>query len=330
MIFNPAIIALLSGSFLTLSVLLYASWYGVRILRRWDIRSGSEQQLEMERRTYLISSVMAYVLGFQLLSLFLFIYTADRLAPLFSGAMCAAGSLHASSRGYPTLVLKIVNFLAAGVWLIVNSTDNTAFDYPLIRKKYALLLPITVLVAAETFFQTAYFLDLKPDIITSCCGTLFSTGADQASTLASLPWQQAASAFYAFMLLTLGSGLVFYFRGRGIYLFSLCSTVLFVISCAALIAYISPYFYELPTHHCPFCILHPEYNFVGYFLYLAFLAGGVTGLGAGAISPFAGISSLKDSLPRIRKELALICMASWTVALAISALGIVCSGLVMS
>ena len=67
MIFHPAIIALLLGSLLTGLMLLYSSYYGIRILRHWDIGSGSELQLGLERRTYLISTVMSYAFGFQLL-----------------------------------------------------------------------------------------------------------------------------------------------------------------------------------------------------------------------------------------------------------------------
>ena len=34
--------------------------------------------------------------------------------------MCAAGTLNVNGCGYPTLILKIINFLLAGLWLIVN------------------------------------------------------------------------------------------------------------------------------------------------------------------------------------------------------------------
>ena len=297
MILDPSVLALLSGSFLVVAILLYASCYGIQILRRWDIHSGSELQLGLEKRTYLISTIMAYALGFQLLSLFLFVYTADHLSPLFSGAMCAVGTLNVNRWGYPTLILKIVNFLAAGVWLIINSTDNSAYDYPLIKKKYLLLLPITALICIEAAFQTLYFLGLKPDVITSCCGALFSSASEGAAGIAVLPWKPVAASFYLAMGLTMVSGLFSYLRGKGAYLFSLSSSVLFGVFIVALINYISPYFYELPTHHCPFCILHGEYNFIGYPIYLALLIGGVTGLGIGAISPFSSVKSLQQAIP---------------------------------
>jgi hypothetical protein len=197
MIFYPSVLALLSGSFLTVGILLYASWYGIMILAKWDIRSGSELQLNLERRTYLISTIMSYALGFQLLSFFLFVYTADHLSSLFSGAMCAAGTLNVNHWGYPTLILKIVNFLAAGVWLVINSTDNSAYDYPLIKMKYTLLLPITALICVEAVMQTSYFLWLKPDVITSCCGTLFTSASDEASMIFAFPWRAVAAIFYS-------------------------------------------------------------------------------------------------------------------------------------
>ena len=210
MTFHPGILALLLGSVLTAAMLCCCAYKGARIIRNWDIRSGSEMQLELERRTYLISMVMSYALGFQLLSLFLFIYTADSLSSLFVGAMCAAGSLKVNEFVYPALILKITDFLLAGVWLIVNFTDNKASDYPLIRIKYKLLIFITPFLVAETLVQGAYLLSLKPDIITSCCGTIFSTDANTVmSGLIGLPRALSQTAFYVSMAVTIFLGLCF-------------------------------------------------------------------------------------------------------------------------
>ena len=45
MILHPSILELISTSLLTGFMVLYASWYGARIIRTWDITSGSELQL---------------------------------------------------------------------------------------------------------------------------------------------------------------------------------------------------------------------------------------------------------------------------------------------
>jgi len=137
MILSPAVIALMLGSAAVGLLALYASAWGVRILRHWDLQNGSESQLQLEKRTYLVSTLMAWAFAFQAGSLFLFIFTAEDLHRLFVGAMCAAGTLNVNGFGYPTVLLKVGNALLAGIWLIVNYTDNRASDYPLIRKKYA-------------------------------------------------------------------------------------------------------------------------------------------------------------------------------------------------
>jgi hypothetical protein len=85
---------------------------------------------------------MAWAFGFQILSFFLLVYLADELHRLFVGAMCAAGTLNVNEYGYPALVLKLLNCVLAGVWLILNYTDSQGRDYPLIRRKYSLLLVI--------------------------------------------------------------------------------------------------------------------------------------------------------------------------------------------
>lgn len=305
MILHPAILALLTGSVLTVIMILYASFYGMMIVSKWDMTSGSEIQLSLERRTYLISTILSYTLLFQLLSLFLFIYTADHLHILFNGAMCAAGTLNADPFGYPLLIMKIVNFLIAGVWLIINHADTRGYDYPLIRVKYAILMVIAPLIILETFFQFEYFLGLHADVITSCCGSLFSLdrpgfGGD----LASLPADTMKVAFYASMSATALSGLYFYFKARGGAIFSALAFTTFLISVASLISFICLYFYELPTHHCPFCILQREYGHVGYLLYITLLCGAVSGIGTGVLMPFRSMGSLSLVIPTLQRKLA--------------------------
>src|ERR1035438_1148582 len=127
MILHPNILALFVSSLLVCLMVLYSSYYGIRILRSWDIRSGSELQLALERRTYLISTIVSYFLLFQLASLFLFISTADSICELFVGAMCAVGTLTVNQFGYPTLLLKLFTFLLAGFWLVLNRLDNHGY-----------------------------------------------------------------------------------------------------------------------------------------------------------------------------------------------------------
>lgn len=287
-------------------MVLYAAYHGLRILRGWDLESGSEAQLALERKTYLISTLLAYALGFQLLSLFLFVFTADQIHLLFVGAMCASGSLNVNPYGYPALLLKLLTFLMAGLWLLVNHVDNRAWDYPLIKVKYGLLLGMVPFLVGEAVLQWNYFLRLRPDVITSCCGTLFSTEvATLSAEMASLPRVPMMVLFYGVLLLTLGAGAYFYRQGRYGYGFGLLCGFTLVVSILAIISFISLYYYELPTHHCPFCILQKEYGYVGYPLYGALFGGGILGMGVGCIMPFRRMKSLEETLPRFQKKLAL-------------------------
>jgi hypothetical protein len=307
MVFQPLIIALYVSSLLTTLMVLHASFFGVQILRKWDISSGSELQLSLERKTYLISTLLTYLFGFELLSLFLYVFTADRLHPFFVGAMCAAGSLYVNTYGYPTLILKLINFLLSGIWLILNYVDNRGYDYPLIKKKYAFLWLMSPLFSAEMILQVNYFLRLRPDIITSCCGTIFDTGGkDLASGIVALPALPMKAAFLFTIFLTIASGLYFYRCGRGGYLFGVFSGLAFIVSILSIFSFISLYVYELPTHHCPFCILQKEYGYIGYPLYLALFGSVITGMGTGILMPFRGIASLSVIIPPYQKRLTLV------------------------
>jgi hypothetical protein len=307
MIQHPAILALSIAALMTCFMLIYAAWYGTRILEKWNLQSGSELQLDLERRTYLISVILSYMLVFQILSLFLYIFTADNLHTQFTGAMCAAGSLGVNSFGYPVLIMKIINCLLAGVWLIVNHVDTRGYDYPLIKTKYGLLNVLAPLILLEAVFQFVYFLNLKADVITSCCGSLFSTEKHSiAGEIAGLPNGPMRLAFFGMMAITAAVGIVFYVRGKGGGLFSLFSTLTFVVAAASLVSFICLYFYELPSHHCPFCILQKEYGYIGYALYASLLGGAVSGLGVGALMPFASHPSLSRVIPAIQRRLALV------------------------
>ncbi len=307
MILHPSILALTAGSLLVSFMVLYSARPALQIVRKWDIRSGSEQQLILERKTYLISTLLAFVFGFEILSLFLFIFTADQIHGFFVGAMCAAGSLYANPFGYPALLVKMINFLLAGVWLVLNYVDNRGYDYPLIRKKYLFFLLFAPLILGEAVLQAAYFLRLEPNLITSCCGTLFSR---ETSTLPaeiiSAPRIPAMAAFYIVMILAVGSGLFTFLKGKGAVLVSGLSALAFVVSLVSVLSFISLYIYELPTHHCPFCILQKEYGYVGYPLYITLFGGTILGIGAGVIAPFRKIKSLSQILPAIQRRLALI------------------------
>lgn len=298
MILHPAILSIIASSALIGAMTLFAAWKGFMIILRWDLKSGTDLQLRMERETYLISTLLTAVFVFQILSLFLYIFTADYLHPLLVGAMCAAGTLNANGFGYPVLLLKIFTCIAAGVWLIINHMDSKGYDYPLIRVKYAALIAIIPFIITETVLQFRYFADLRAEVITSCCGSLFSSASGTLSAdLASLPRVPMALAFIGSIVVTVFAGIFFRSRGKGGNMFAAAGAATFVIAVASLVAFVSPYVYELPTHHCPFCILHREYGHIGYPLYASLLVAVICSIGVGVLGPAGKLPSLAKSVP---------------------------------
>lgn len=332
MILHPTVIANLLAAYIASAMVLYAVFYGAQIIRHWDIQNGHELQLVLERKTYLISTLLSYVFGLQLLSLFLYIFTADNLTPLFVGAMCAAGTLNVGSFGYPVLVLKIFNFIAAGLWLILNVADNQGYDYPLIKKKYLLLAFVAPFILVETVLESAYFMSMEADVITSCCGSLFSSerSTGMGSEMASLSAKPMMWIFYSSMSGTLVCGLFFYFKNRGGYLYAVLSLLMFVVALISIVSFISLYIYELPTHHCPFCIIMEEYHYLGYLLYILLLGAVVSGLSVGALSPFRQVESLQAMLPAFIGKLALASVILFALFTVLVTYEIVSSSLVIT
>ncbi|WP_027368198.1 hypothetical protein [Desulfocurvibacter africanus] len=304
MLLTPAVLALLVGSALLSLTMLLSSAVGLEIIRRWDPSSGSPAQLALERRTYLVSLAVSVVMAFELMSLLLLAHAGEDLHVLFSGAMCAAGTFNVNDYGYPALILKLANSLLCGVWLILNHADNQAPDYPLIRIKYTLLLPITLFVLMEAALQLGFFRKMRPDLITSCCGALFSEGSPSvAGAMAGLPSAFTQTVFYTSTLLLARAGLRVLRTNRSAGFFSCLSLWLLVWSLVAVISFVSVHYYELPTHHCPFCLLQRDYGFVGYPMYILLLTGSIAGAGVGAVERYGSAPSLRELTPSLQRSL---------------------------
>ncbi|MGD8909898.1 MAG: hypothetical protein PVF13_08850 [Chromatiales bacterium] len=295
MLLNPAILALILVSGVIVLMMAVAAVFALQLLRHWDILSGSERQLCLERRTYLIATLMTWAFAFELLSLLLFVYTAESLSGQFVGAMCATGVLNANPWGWPTLLLKIGLFFGGALWLALNDLDNRGYDYPLIRRKYALLLLIIPFVIVEATLQLRFFLGLSPDIITSCCGTLFASSAKGvAADLSAIPPAKAAWGLALSGTFVLLSGLAYLLWRRGAWLFALSAIAAFAAALLAVVSLLSPYVYENPQHHCPFCILKAGHGYVGYLLYIPLFGATALALAAAVTAAWRAIPSLSE------------------------------------
>jgi hypothetical protein len=213
---------------------------------------------------------------------------------------------------------------------VLNYLDQQAEDFPLIKLKYSLLLILLPLIVLDSVLQFSYFFNLDPDIITSCCGSLFNvSGVGVASSIAGLPVLPAMILFYAvsttiiiLALLCLSSEKSF-LRS----LLSLGNASFLFIALASVVSFISMYIYELPTHHCPFDILQKEYGFIGYPLYLSLFGAVFFGLLPGIFHWVNNISSLQKTYKLLERSWIIFSLNSLIVFLLITTYRIIISNL---
>jgi len=273
---SPDVIAILMlDAILFLFALLVLAVAG-QIVWKWDVNATSPLQYALEKRAYLAATVIEYIFFLKLPLFLYFIYTLDQLANVLPGAMCAAGVTNATVYGLPLFGVKILNLYLFGLWIVLNRIDRTKPNYPYTKMKFWFYLLIFPLFALELGLELLHFGGIDPHAIVSCCGTLFSAAKTSAvSTFIQLPTPVVLGVFYGNVFLLF---LAWWRKWTG--LFALLNLIFVPVAIVSLIAFFSTYVYELPHHHCPFCLLQKEYHSIGYPMYAALFAGTFFGLAA--------------------------------------------------
>ena len=301
---HPSIIAVMASSLLTIALILFSATSALHIYRNWDAGSSSSNQLALQKKADRITRFLFYLFGFHLVSLFLFIQAAGDICILFSGAMCAAGSLSVNSYGFPVLLLKMLNFFLAGFWLIINHADSKAAGHPLLREKYRFLFLLVPLLVFEAILQGLYFHGLQPGMVASCCGKLYTQGPQTiAFGNVALSTRPMMAAFYSCMLLTIASGVALIRRGKGYYFFAALNGLAFAVSITSIVSFISVYVYQYSALHCPFCMFQKQYGYSGYLLYGLLFLGSLAGIGVGVLHPFRRRKNLRPVVPAMQRIL---------------------------
>lgn len=277
MLLNSWSIALFICSAVVIFFFLRAAHTGVRVLRFWDSQSDSQRQIQLENEIVLSATLVEFALALQILSLLLLVLAADSFSHVLAGAMCATGSFLANSYGMPALLIKLAAVFLYGYWLVMHQLDIRSEQYPLVKSKYVYLLTLLPLLSADLGLQTLYLANLSPDIITSCCGVIFSTNEGESNNLiGSLSTPLLVILFYGLAALLCMAGLIILRRKGKSPSLPLAQSFLFLVLwlgfylCALvyITVIVSSYVYAMPFHNCPFDILRLEYNGIGYPIYL--------------------------------------------------------------
>lgn len=233
----------------------------IDILKNWDYKTVTLQQVKLQKKVYLTSVILSYVVAVKICLFFLFLYTLDELSNIITGAMCSIGVLENTQVGGLLICLKAFIILFCSLWLLLfkrNQQDKT-LSYTKIL--YFLYFPLFFLTLLEFSLLIIMTNSIDIDKIVSCCSTVFSIDSDTSSSQSLFNINSSfILGFYLFIYL-----LSFY---KNKIVLAFIGAVFFVTSIVAITSFFSPYIYELPNHKCPFCIMQKEYYYVGYLIYI--------------------------------------------------------------
>lgn len=246
----------------------------LKIATYWNINDNSEAQYKLEKLNYLNSTIIKFVLYVKIMLFVFFIFMLDELSNLIKGAMCAVGVIEGASSGNLLLVLKIIDIYLFAFWLLMDKIDFKSKNYRLTKKKSYFFILIFTPFMAELILDFAVLSQIDIHRIASCCGVVFADNASNfMSWLLSLSHISVILGFYVNFLIII---LAYIFKRN--FLFALANFIFIPVCIFSLILFFGTYIYELPTHHCPFCVLQKEYHYVGYFLYIFLFSGTFFGI----------------------------------------------------
>ncbi len=278
MLANSWSIALLVSMAATLFLIGMASITGVKILIFWDADSDSERQITLEGQTWLAAALVENGLAVQIVSFVLLIIAAGEFSNMIAGAMCATGSFLANEYGPWSLYVKIAGIFLYGFWIVLHRLDLRSENSPLIRVKFGYLLLLLPFLLVDGYLLFNYLYNLEPDIITSCCGVIFSDRALKTNFLLfTTPAEIMVTVLYLLAAVLFIGGIVL-LRWQKIvkklqtplYLaYGIAFLIFFLLSLITITIFFSSYIYAMPYHNCPFDILHREYGYIGFPIYVA-------------------------------------------------------------
>jgi hypothetical protein len=320
MFLNSWSLGLTLAGLLVLALGIFAARTAIRVLRFWNPASDTNLQINLENEIWLASTLVEYGLGFQVITLILFVLAADTFCQVIVGAMCATGALMANNFGIPALLVKITGVFLYGFWIVLHKLDISSETYPLVRFKYIFLLLILPLLFADITLQTLYIAYLSPDIITSCCAVVFSPSAETGGNLLESFQQSTLLLLYystVIGLILVGGLLLKRWILPLAAVFSSGWVWFLGLATVAIITVFSSYIYAMPYHNCPFCILKPEYHYIGFLLYFTLIPASFFGLATVLVEPFKHKDDLAEPVIKFQRaaiKTALILLVLLTAA----------------
>jgi len=243
-----------------LIVLSYTLVQSFLILKLFNKINATDVESFVEKKSYLVTMLVAVSLFVKILLLALFLYALDDLAYVVPGAMCATGVLNTNEYGEVLLVLKLVVLVFASFWLLLNKADLYSKDGVYFKRKIWLFVGLYLFILIEFILSILYLSSIDTQIPVACCAYKYT---EIENTLPfSLSVDPLVSVFYSLYFLVLLSA----YKKQKTFLF-LFAMLFIYISYYAIVYYFGGYIYDNPLHKCPYCMLQKQYNYIGYIIY---------------------------------------------------------------
>lgn len=244
----------------------------ITILRHWNFNATTPLQYALEKKNYLINTILYFTVTCKVILFLFFIQALNALAGIVPGAMCSAGVVGANNYGSVLLLLKILIIFGFGIWMIINKLDLSLEAFPYLRPKYYHFTALFVLVCLEALLEILYFSHIPLTVPVFCCSTVFQAP--------NLPFGYTQNILLLLFYALFGAIIILNYLKHAMTSFT-CNLLFLFVAYYAVTYFFGLYVYELPNHKCPYCMLQKEYFYVGYPLWSSLFLGIFFG-----ISPF--------------------------------------------
>lgn len=265
---NNYIVTYLVCSVLSLVMGLVAAVNGLYAVRRWESTGATEEQYRLEKRIYLIITLVSLGLCLRLLMVPLWFGTLHSMLGSLPGAMCLTG-VHNSNAPYSYLAssLKLLLPPFYVFWLILNALDRKVASQPFMKEKLLFLIPLGILILGESLLDAYFFLTV-PYRQVSCCTSLFDVPKANITPIVAQSWGWPV-IFYALIIFIWGEVMYFFvgqkrsvlserawWFGKKLLMFMETTLIFttFGVFIHVLNVNLSPLFLHRPLHHCIFCL----------------------------------------------------------------------------
>ena len=236
----------------------------IKILKHWDFKSTTALQYHLEKKNYLINTILYFTVTCKIVLFLFFAQSLDSLADMVPGAMCSAGVVGANSYGNFLLLLKLILIFGFGVWLVINKLDLADMTFPYLKRKYLLFTCLFIGIVAEFILEMFYFLNISLQVPVFCCSVVFQAPK--------LPFGYSEMLLVSLFYLVYGAIILLNTIKHEMATFT-CNVLFLFIAYYAITYFFGLYVYEMPNHKCPYCMLKKEYFYIGYFIWSSIFLG---------------------------------------------------------